>query len=159
MCSVLLPLLKGKAQYSWPPCTNKFRTDTFDNANIIYFSTKQATLMRRSTVLSLPLQKEFLVCDYALQLCQDWPPWVMLPKYMILFVSHSPRCQGKYSSQLPHNFLDSNYIFLKPNPFFTLSTLTLVKFKSMNDNMGIGVQRTFLWTTSKVIGFIQSLGS
>ncbi len=32
--------LKGKAQYSWPPCTNWFRSAAFDNANIIYFLTK-----------------------------------------------------------------------------------------------------------------------
>ncbi len=38
------PLLKGKPQYS------------FDNFTIIYFFTQQATLMRRSTVMSLPVQ-------------------------------------------------------------------------------------------------------
>jgi hypothetical protein len=31
----------------------------FNNENITYFFTKQATLMRRSIVLSLPLQLEF----------------------------------------------------------------------------------------------------
>jgi hypothetical protein len=46
-------------QYSWPPCTNLFRSAAFDIANIIYFFTKQATLMRRSTVLNLPLQLVF----------------------------------------------------------------------------------------------------
>ena len=45
-------LTKGKALYSWPPCT-------FDTANIIYFFTNLATLVRRSTVLSLPLQLVF----------------------------------------------------------------------------------------------------
>jgi hypothetical protein len=34
--------LKGKEQYSWPPCTNLFRSVPFDIANIIYFFTKQA---------------------------------------------------------------------------------------------------------------------
>ncbi len=29
-------LLKGTAQYSWPPCTNQFRTALFNNENIIY---------------------------------------------------------------------------------------------------------------------------
>jgi len=43
-------LLKGKSQYSWPPCTNWFRSAPF---------TTQATLMRRSTVLSLSLQLLF----------------------------------------------------------------------------------------------------
>jgi hypothetical protein len=33
-------LLKGKAQHSWPSCTNWFRSAAFDNANIIYFLTK-----------------------------------------------------------------------------------------------------------------------
>ncbi len=37
------PLLKGKVQYSWPPYTNYFRSASFDNSNIIYFFTKQAT--------------------------------------------------------------------------------------------------------------------
>ncbi len=27
------PLLKGKAQYSWPPCTNSFRSAAFDIGN------------------------------------------------------------------------------------------------------------------------------
>ncbi len=27
-------LLNGKAQYSWPPWTNQFRSDAFDNATI-----------------------------------------------------------------------------------------------------------------------------
>jgi hypothetical protein len=30
------PLLKGKDQYSWPPCPNLFRSATFDNANVIF---------------------------------------------------------------------------------------------------------------------------
>ncbi len=41
------------------PCTNKFKSFDFKIANITYFLTKQATLMRRSTVLSLPLQLVF----------------------------------------------------------------------------------------------------
>ncbi len=48
-------LTKGKFQYSWPPCTYWFRSATFDITNIIYFFTKQATLIRRPTVLSPPL--------------------------------------------------------------------------------------------------------
>ncbi len=54
------PLLKRKDQYIRPPCTNKFRSAAFENGNNIYYFTKQATLMRRSTVPSLPLQLEFL---------------------------------------------------------------------------------------------------
>jgi hypothetical protein len=50
---------RGKAQYSWPPCTNKFRPAFFENAKIIYFFTKQATLIRRSNVLSLSLRLAF----------------------------------------------------------------------------------------------------
>ncbi len=52
-------LLKGKALYSWHPCTNLFRSEPFYIENIIYILTKQATLIRRSTVLSLPLQLVF----------------------------------------------------------------------------------------------------
>jgi hypothetical protein len=33
------PLLKGKAQYNRPPCTNWFRSAAFDIANIIHFFT------------------------------------------------------------------------------------------------------------------------
>ncbi len=54
------PLLKGKAQYGWPPCTNQFRSVAFDIANIIYSFTKGVTVMRRSIVLSLlPFQLVF----------------------------------------------------------------------------------------------------
>jgi hypothetical protein len=42
--------------YYWPPCTSYFRLTSFSIENIIYFFTKQATLMMRSTVLSLPPQ-------------------------------------------------------------------------------------------------------
>jgi hypothetical protein len=35
-------LLKGKAQYSWPPCTNYFGLAHFDIENIIYLYIKQA---------------------------------------------------------------------------------------------------------------------
>ncbi len=39
-CSFLVGtehVLKGKAQYSWPPNTNQFGSAAFDNTNIIYF--------------------------------------------------------------------------------------------------------------------------
>jgi len=52
-------LLKGKAPYGLPPCTNYFRSAPFYIEHIIYLFTKQATLMRRSTVLSLPSQLGF----------------------------------------------------------------------------------------------------
>jgi hypothetical protein len=48
------PKLKGVAQCISPPCTNQFRLAVFDIANTIYLL-KWATLMSRSTVLSLPL--------------------------------------------------------------------------------------------------------
>ncbi len=47
-------LLKGKAHHSWPPCTNLFRWAPLYIQNIILLFYKTATLMRRSTVLSLP---------------------------------------------------------------------------------------------------------
>ncbi len=53
------PLLKGTAQYSWPLCTNQCRSQPFHIENIVYLFTKQATLMRRSIVLRLPLQLVF----------------------------------------------------------------------------------------------------
>jgi hypothetical protein len=52
-------LLKGKTQYSWPPCTSLFRWAPFKLKIMFMFLTKQATLMRRSTVQSLPLQLVF----------------------------------------------------------------------------------------------------
>ncbi len=39
------PLLKGKAQYSWPPCTNLFRFVSFEFACIIYSFAKQVTFV------------------------------------------------------------------------------------------------------------------
>jgi hypothetical protein len=56
------PFLKGKAQYLWPPSTSKFRSAPYTLKNLIIYCTKQATLMRRSTVLSLPLQSVFPGC-------------------------------------------------------------------------------------------------
>jgi hypothetical protein len=53
------PLLKGKAQDSWSPCTNHFRSAAFDNARKIFFFTRQAYLRKRSAVQSLPLQLVF----------------------------------------------------------------------------------------------------
>ncbi len=54
---------KGKAQYSWPPCTNQLRSTPLYIENIICLSlTKQATLMRRSTVLSLPIDVSSKQC-------------------------------------------------------------------------------------------------
>jgi hypothetical protein len=53
------PLLKGKIQYNWPPCTNLFKTAVFNIANTIYFLTSQAILMRRSTVLIFSFQLAF----------------------------------------------------------------------------------------------------
>jgi hypothetical protein len=52
-------LIKWKARYIRPPCTRYITSTSFDNANIIYFFTKQVSLMRRSTVLSLPTQLVF----------------------------------------------------------------------------------------------------
>jgi len=52
--------LKGKAQYGWPPSTNQFKTVPFCTENIInLFYIKQATLIRRSIVPSLPPQLVF----------------------------------------------------------------------------------------------------
>jgi hypothetical protein len=53
-------LLKGMTQYTWPPCTNKFILNIF----FYLFYTNQATLMRRSTVLSHPLQLAFRAIAY-----------------------------------------------------------------------------------------------
>ncbi len=54
------PLLKGKDQYSWPPCTYLFTSAAFDGTNNIYFLKKGVTLIWRSAVLSFPLQLVFL---------------------------------------------------------------------------------------------------
>ncbi len=35
------PLIKGKAQYGWPLCTNKFRVAHFYIKNIIYLLAKK----------------------------------------------------------------------------------------------------------------------
>jgi len=63
--------MKGKAKYSWPPCTKKFESAAFEIENIIYFLTKWASLMSRSTVLSLPPQLVFpawFVLDWAVKM-------------------------------------------------------------------------------------------
>jgi hypothetical protein len=58
------PLLKWKAQNNWPSCANRFRSAAFGSTNFIYFIKKQATLVRRSTILSLPLQLVFPAVIY-----------------------------------------------------------------------------------------------
>jgi hypothetical protein len=60
-CSHLImeALLKGKAQYSSPPCTTLLKSSALNIANIIYSFTKQVTLTRRSTVFSPPFQLVF----------------------------------------------------------------------------------------------------
>ena len=50
---------KAKAQYSLPPCSNQFRLAPFKLKILFTFFTKQATLMWRSNVLSLPLRFVF----------------------------------------------------------------------------------------------------
>ncbi len=51
--------MKGMGQYSWPPCTNLFRSAPFRVKILFIFFTKQAQLIRRSTVPSLPPQLVF----------------------------------------------------------------------------------------------------
>jgi len=51
--------LKGKAQYSWPPCSKDRLLFMLKIFFTIY--TKHAILMRRSTILSLPFQLVFSV--------------------------------------------------------------------------------------------------
>jgi len=46
--------LEGKGQYDWPPLTNKLKSAPSDEANMIWFFSKQATLTRRSTVPRFP---------------------------------------------------------------------------------------------------------
>jgi hypothetical protein len=67
-CKFMELLRKGKAQYSWPPFTNLIRSAAFDNTNIIYFFTQQTTLMKGSTVQSLPLHLVFPYCTYSVDI-------------------------------------------------------------------------------------------
>ncbi len=46
-------LQKGTYRYNLPPCSNQFKSSAF--TEYISFFTKHAILMRRSTVLNLPL--------------------------------------------------------------------------------------------------------
>ncbi len=57
--SIMEALLKGKVQYSSPPYTNLLKSSALDIASMIRSFTKQATLTRRSTVLSPPQQLVF----------------------------------------------------------------------------------------------------
>jgi hypothetical protein len=73
------PHWRGRLSTVWPPCTNQFRSAPFDIENIIYFLTKNAALLRRSTVLSLPLQ---LVFPGTVQL-----PWPLLMLYNANYIT------------------------------------------------------------------------
>ncbi len=57
------PFLEGKAQYSWPPCTNQFRSAAFDIKNIINFFTKHSALTWRWTTESFPLVSIQDICN------------------------------------------------------------------------------------------------
>jgi hypothetical protein len=57
--STMEPLLKGKTQYWWPPCTNYLDQLLLVLQTLFTFFKKQATLIRRSAVLSLPFQLVF----------------------------------------------------------------------------------------------------
>ncbi len=59
VCSSTEVFLNRISLYSLPPCTNQIRSAPFYIENIIHFFTKQAILMRRSTVLSLPFHLVF----------------------------------------------------------------------------------------------------
>jgi hypothetical protein len=51
--------MKGMAQYSSPPCTERSRLASINNVYSICIITNQAKLMRRSSVLNLPFQLVF----------------------------------------------------------------------------------------------------
>ncbi len=53
------PLLKGKAQYSWPTSTYYLIIEAFDIANIFYFMYKTNYPNEEVMKQSLPLQLEF----------------------------------------------------------------------------------------------------
>jgi hypothetical protein len=53
----LLILLKGKAKYSWPPCTRLFRSGAFYIANVL--QNKEVNRTEPSTSLSVPLLIQF----------------------------------------------------------------------------------------------------
>ncbi len=55
-CNTREHKLKGKAQYSLPPCACRFRSAAFDIENIIYFLSKLLTPLKRLTLQSLHLQ-------------------------------------------------------------------------------------------------------
>jgi hypothetical protein len=54
-------LLKGKAQYSWPPCTNLFRPAPFYIENIIYIINKTSNLNEEVNRTELPLSQYSLI--------------------------------------------------------------------------------------------------
>ncbi len=75
--------MKGRVQYNWSPYFNQFVLAAYQISNIIDNFTKEATVIRRSPVLSLPLQ--FLQQDRAVsQLSAE-----MRFKYPLWFFSNS----------------------------------------------------------------------
>ncbi len=96
-------LLKGKTQYSWPPCTNQFRLAALDIGKIIYIFTKQATLTRRSTVLSFPLQLVFPALAFSAGLfmttkkvLHDWPQSSPPPPPVWVILNIAEKRSGRY---------------------------------------------------------------
>ena len=93
------PLLKVKAQYGRPPCTNG--SVHFCIENIIYHFTKQATLTS-STVLSFSLQlvrpKEAL---RLLPRCHHSRPLMDLSSYVFLYKQVGILCGNKFAEPGP----------------------------------------------------------
>ncbi len=89
-------LLKGKDQYSWPPCTNQFRLASFLAVTMFFSFTKQPTLMRTSNVLSLfPSARG---------------PWNNFPSKMILREQSQIRFQDGYLRTILRISYDHFYI-------------------------------------------------
>jgi hypothetical protein len=63
------PLLNGKAQYGWPPFTNKSRSASYQLKILFTFLTKLGTLLWRSFVLSLPVKLVFPGRSTLLPIC------------------------------------------------------------------------------------------
>ncbi len=95
-------LLKGKAHYSWPLCTNQFRS-----APIYDFFTKQVTSMRRSTVLTLP---PHLVFPANTKNCTSYKIAVtMRPRHFTLDGRWCEQSKSKFSKIIKRN--NSSYYF------------------------------------------------
>ncbi len=144
-------LMKGKALYNWPPCANLFKWTVLILQTLFAFS-KQPTLIRRSSVQSLPLRLVF-------------PAWIILtksicPLYTLLSIyQRAPwycccYCwdQPKLPCVCPGNTKGEVSLYhWPPVSRWAITAPLLVRWQPIDRNSSTDNSSTDNWSTAKLI--------